>query len=119
MIYTFRNTADRACTLRGWPIVRLKSADGKLMPVRTTHALGLRPHSVELGPGAMASFGVADSYGGYNPLCPSSRTVVLKPPGDRASLSLTSSLPDCIRRSTYWSLLILPLVPGRTDHQPW
>ena len=99
--------------------MRLKSASGKLLAVRTRHALRLRAHLVELRPGRMASFGVADSYGGYNPLCPYSRTVEIAPPGDRASLSLTSSVPDCIRRSPYWSLEILPLVAGPTDHQPW
>lgn len=119
VIYTFRNAASRACVLRGWPSVRLKNASGKLLAVRTSHALALRPHLVELRPGQMASFGLVDSYGGYNPLCPSSRTVEIAPPGDRASLSLTSSVPDCITRSTYWTLEILPLVPGPTDHQPW
>lgn len=119
VIYTFRNTAAGACVLRGWPSVRLKSPRGKLMPVRTSHALALRPHRVELGPGARASFGVVDSYGGYAPLCPSSHTVGITPPGDSASVWLTSSLADCITRSTYWSLEILPLVPGRTDRQPW
>ena len=119
VIYTFRNMAGSACVLRGWPSVRLKSPNGRLMPVRTSHALHLRPHRVELRPGGMASFGIADSHGGYNPRCPSSGTVEITPPGDRASVSLTSSLADCITRSTYWSLEILPLVPGRTDHQPW
>ena len=118
-IYTFRNRAAGACVLRGWPSVRLKSPSGRLMPIRTSHALRLRPHRVELQPGGTASFGVVDSYGGYSPLCPSSRTVEITPPGDRASVSLTSSLPDCFTRSSYWSLEILPLVPGKTDHQPW
>ena len=53
------------------------------------------------------------------PICPSSHTVAIKPPGDRASVSLTARLSDCIQRSTYWALEILPLVPGQTDHQPW
>ena len=119
VIYTFRNVAAGACVVRGWPSVWLKNSGGRLMPVRTSHALRLRPHRVELQPGGMASFGVADSYGGYFPLCPSSRTVAITPPGDRASVSLTSSLADCVTRSTYWSLEVLPLVPGGTDHQPW
>jgi hypothetical protein len=122
--FTFVNDSNRSCTLRGWPTLRLVLRDGRqLTPrVRAFHyfSTGVPNHrlpakSIVLRPGGAGSFIVLaqdSSYVAGKP-CLLVRTMIVTPPGDRHSLTVSDGI------GSYCAALIVPpLVAGRNPPYP-
>jgi hypothetical protein len=97
-----RNVSNRACTLTGYP--RLRIVDGTTrLPTRVTHggiAFLNRPvTTVRLVPGGVASILVAyeDVPVGNETTCPSGDALLVRPPGSRTAVRVKAATTACGR----------------------
>jgi hypothetical protein len=109
--FTFVNASRRQCRLSGWPTVEL----GKTRRVVQDTPPAPAFTTVTLAPRGAASF---DVYGedwnhAANRACPATATVRIAPPGDRSTLSVHVTMPNC------GLFYVAPLIPGRTDRRAW
>jgi hypothetical protein len=114
---TFRNTGA-ACTLAGWPAVRLRVGGRWSAPARRVVQGDpkARPFApVTLRPGARASFDVygADWDALTDRACPRSTAASVAAPGAAAALVVRLAVPAC------GSLFVAPVIAGASDHRAW
>jgi hypothetical protein len=96
VVVSFTNTSSHPCTLTGFPGADLvTAAGGVLVSVERRHALAA--HRVTLGPGEVANADIEayaiDTATGDS--CQRIGTVVVTPPNDFVSHTLTANLPIC------------------------
>jgi hypothetical protein len=109
-----RNVSNRACTMTGYP--RLRIVDGTTrLPTRVTHG-GLsyleRPvKRVRLAPGGVASILVAyeDVPVGNETSCPSGNALLVRPPGSALAVRVKAATTACGRGHLWTS----PVLAGR------
>jgi hypothetical protein len=95
VVVSFTNTSSHPCALTGFPGADLVTAAGVLVSVERRHALAV--HRVTLGPGEVASADVEayaiDTATGDS--CQRVGALVVTPPNDFVSHTLTANLPIC------------------------
>lgn len=109
-----RNVSTRACTMTGYP--RLRILDGAVrLPTRVTRG-GLafldRPvTTVRLAPGGVASILVAyeDVPVGSETTCPNGDALLVRPPGSRTAVRVKAATTACGRGHLWTS----PVLAGR------
>ena len=104
------NVGGLACSLNGYPKLTLRTTDTPLQPISITHSPGSQiwrreqPHSMELSPGATASFGVGfgDAYNqnlgttvSNGPHCVITSALIGLPTGGSRVLRLTNHMNAC------------------------
>jgi hypothetical protein len=117
--FTATNEGSAACSLTGWPTLRLKSPSGKVRAARSIRVVQGSPSSqpfraVVLRPGEAASFDVfgADWNAIANRACPKTHTLLVALPG-AAPLPVRVALPYC---SAFY---VAPVVAGKADRDAW
>ena len=127
--FTFRNTSDRTCILRGWPSFRFVMRDGRTITphpralIATAYSVTHPPPvpRLVLQPGEAARLTVFEPDGtGCGYPCQQTRTVLVVPPRARAPLSVNAALFSCGPRAM--SVLPFgrrPLRPPKTPALAW
>jgi hypothetical protein len=114
MAIRLRNVSNRACTMTGYP--RLRILDGTTrLPTRVTHG-GLsflnRPVTrVRVAPGGVATILVAyeDVPVGNETTCPSGTALLVRPPGSLSAVRVRATTTACGRGHLWTS----PVLAGR------
>jgi hypothetical protein len=117
--FTAMNTAATACSVAGWPTLRLRSPSGRLEPALSIRVVQGGPSSrpfatVVLRPGGAASFDVfgADWDALANRACPKTHGLFVVLP-DVAPLPVAVAMPYC---SAFY---VAPIVAGPIDRHAW
>ena len=124
VVLSLTNAGSTACSVRGYPGLTLRDADGDdLDQVRTVEQLGnyfragQTPEAVELEPGAKAYFDLAYSAVPHENLgetrCPSVAEVIATAPGDTADIPLDLEIQPCGRQ-----VRVSPLRPVEDGSRP-
>jgi Protein of unknown function (DUF4232) len=94
--YGFRNRSTLACTMAGFPAVRLLDARGRVIATLPGHDAATSP-VVRLRPGGSAYFSVGQLSGPEYPgqPCPAAATLVVTPPHQGQALSIPATLAPC------------------------
>ncbi len=109
-----RNVSNRACTLTGYPRIRIVDGTTRL-PTRVTRGglafLQQPVATVRLVPGAVASLLVAyeDVPVGSESSCPSGDALLVRPPGSASAVRVRAATTACDRGH----LWISPVLAGR------
>ena len=123
--YVFRNHSALACTLSGFPAVRLLDAGGRV--IATLPGNDATNPVVRLGPGGSASFGIGQllnpDYPGQP--CPPATTLLVTPPHQAKALTVATTLAPCGGR--LWGAVLQaaappapsPPFPGIWDVHTW
>jgi Protein of unknown function (DUF4232) len=94
--YGFRNRSTSACTMAGFPAVRLLDARGRVIATLPGHDAATSP-VVRLRPGGSAYFSVGQllhpEYPGQS--CPAAATLVVTPPHQGHALTIAATLAPC------------------------
>ena len=94
--YVFRNRSALACTLSGFPAVRLLDAHGRVIASLPGRDTGTSP-VVLPRPGGSAYFSIGQllnpDYPGQP--CPAAATLVVTPPHQRQALTIPTTLAPC------------------------
>jgi hypothetical protein len=116
--FTVTNVSNAACSVAGWPAVRLIDATGRTVPTRSfqytySEVAKVPFHPVTVRPGAAASFNyfAADWDTAANRPCPNARKVQVRLPAARDWISVALTIPAC------GTVYIDPVVSGRTDRR--
>jgi hypothetical protein len=114
----FENAGTTTCTLYGYPSVVVTSTQGTVTANETPNGylggiVGTNVPSVNLAPGAIASSLIegTDVPVGNATSCPTSTNVVVTPPGESHSVTLTTSLSECS------PLQVHPVVSGSSGSE--
>ena len=124
VVLALTNAGSTPCSVRGYPGLTLRDADGdELDQVRTVEQLGnyfragQTPEAVELEPGAKAYFDLAYSAVPHENLgetrCPSVAEVIATAPGDTADIPLDLEIQPCGRQ-----VRVSPLRPVEEGARP-
>ncbi len=124
VVMSLTNAGSTACSVRGYPGLVLRDAEGDdLDQVRTVQQLGnyfragQTPEAVELEPGAKAYFDLSYSAVPHENLgetrCPSVAEVIARAPGDTADIPLDLELQPCGRQ-----VRVGPLRPVQDGARP-
>ena len=124
VVLSLTNAGSTACSVRGYPGLTLRDADGdELDQVRTVEQLGnyfragQTPEAVELEPGAKAYFDLAYSAVPHENLgetrCPSVAEVIATAPDDTADIPLDLEIQPCGRQ-----VRVSPLRPVEDGARP-
>lgn len=124
VVLSLTNAGSAPCSVRGYPGLTLRDADGdELDQVRTVEQLGnyfragQTPETVELEPGAKAYFDLSYSAIPHENLgetrCPSVAEVVATAPGDTADIPLDLAIQPCGRQ-----VRVSPLRPIEDGTRP-
>ena len=124
VVLSLTNAGSTACSVRGYPGLTLRDADGDdLDQVRTVEQLGnyfragQTPEAVELEPGAKAYFDLSYSAVPHENLgetrCPSVAEVIATAPGDTADIPLDLESQPCGRQ-----VRVSPLRPVEDGSRP-
>jgi hypothetical protein len=94
--YAFQNRSAQACTVSGFPMVRLLDAPGRVIATVPGHDAATSP-VVRLRPGGLAYFGIGQllnpAYPGQP--CPAAATLVVTPPHQDQTLTIPTTLAPC------------------------
>jgi Protein of unknown function (DUF4232) len=114
--FRLTNVSDTACSLAGWPEVRLVDAGGRVIPTRSfrytySDRIKVPFRVVTVRPGRAASFNyfAPDWSSESNSACPNARRVQIRLPAAHKWSSVARTIPAC------GTLFVDPFVPGRTD----
>lgn len=124
VVLSLTNAGSTPCSVRGYPGVSLRDADGDdLDQVRTVQQLGAyfragqTPGAVELQPNGKAYFDLSYSAVPHENLgetrCPAVAQVIARAPGDTADIPLDLELQPCGRQ-----VRVSPLRPVRDGSRP-
>ncbi|MBA3999748.1 DUF4232 domain-containing protein [Brevundimonas sp.] len=124
VVLSLTNAGSTPCSVRGYPGVVLRDAEGDdLHQVRTVQQpgnyfrAGQTPEAVELEPGAKAYFDLSYSAVPQENLgerrCPSVAEVIARAPGDTADIPLDLEIQPCGRQ-----VRVSPLRPVRDGSRP-
>ena len=124
VVLSLTNAGSTACSVRGYPGLTLRDADGdELDQVRTVEQLGnyfragQTPEAVELEPGAKAYFDLSYSAVPHENLgetrCPSVAEVIATAPDDTADIPLDLEIQPCGRQ-----VRVSPLRPVEDGARP-
>jgi uncharacterized protein DUF4232 len=94
--YAFRNRSALACTLSGFPAVRLLDAHGRVIATMPGRDTGTSP-VVLLRSGGSAYFSIGQLLNPESPgqPCPAATTLVVTPPHQGQALSIPTTLAPC------------------------
>lgn len=102
--FSFRNASSAVCRLSGWPSFRLVMRDRREVAPRA-HELIAFAYSVEHPPplprvrltaGMTVQWWVQAADGaGFNRMCPTSRAMLVRPPGAQGAITVAARLPYC------------------------
>jgi hypothetical protein len=102
--FSFTNASASACVLSGWPTFRLVLRDGSIVRqkahdlIATAYSTNHPPPvpRIALRPGSGTFVNVFEADGAArNGICPTTRTVLVTPPGARSALRVPATIFDC------------------------